>query len=300
MLRRGLVALSLLALVMVMLNVGLTLALFGPAEGGTRLASDWRRIVTAHALGRGEISPKAAFLRIYGRELGGRPSAATVRSHFERDLEAGEPAAFDYVMARYIVERWGQIDARTLPPGVYVAAGPIGPDAWPSALATHYLVFPRHGYLLIVPHADKDGWAPAFQATASLRRRFRERGDGDELYAVVQRYAPGAYDFPKPGEPIHDLFLVSAEPADVERVSQRLRPLAWRIGRAGLRYKLLRQNSNSALACYMGSSGVLQALAEQLARSWLARIRLPGVGECVFPTPAKQPSPQTANVARGL
>jgi hypothetical protein len=119
-------------LVVLAVNVGLVLVLFGFSEGAGRLASDWRRIATAEDLERGNITVAQAFERIYGGDLGSAPSPEMIRRHVARDLETGEPAVFDVILARYILERFGAIDGRTVPAGIYLAASPIGPDAWPE------------------------------------------------------------------------------------------------------------------------------------------------------------------------
>lgn len=277
------VASSLLGAVALILviNLGLSLALFGPGDGAARLASDWRRIWLAHAVAVGDVTPQQAFRTIYGEHLGEAPRAQDVRSFLSQELERRNPIVWDVILARYLMDRYGAIDGRSVPPGVYVAAGPIGPDAWPGPLLTHYL-FPRHGYVLVVPEANGETPRPALEATASLRHDFRPGGDGDDLFAVVQAYRPGAFDFPTAGEPVHDLFLVSADPEDIIDVERRLRAAARRLDRAELGYSLFSRNSNSALRCFLRVSGLPAAKVESLRRWPLARLRLPGIGQSLW------------------
>lgn len=260
-----------------LVNLGLTLALFGPGEGLDRLAGDWRRIQVARGLGAGALSSEQAFRQVYGETIGHDPRPEEVRAWLRRDLEAGEPMVWDTVLAHYLVERFGAVDGRSMPPGVYLAAGPIGPDRWPGPVLTHYGVFPRHGYVLVVPRPESGRARPAVAATASLRRDFRPGGDGDSLFAVVSAYGPGAFDFPSPGEPVHDLFLLSTDPQDIRVVEQRLRTAAATLNRAELGYGLLSRNSNSVLSCFLRISGLPQARLEAVRRPFLTRLRLPGV-----------------------
>jgi hypothetical protein len=258
-------------------NLALTLALFGPGEGVARMTADWDRIWVARALGAGEINPQAAFERLYGPRLGARPSAQQIREHVRRDFERDEPGVFDVILASYVLERFGAIDGRTLPSGVYLAAGPIGPDPWPRPLITQYLVFPRHGYLLVVPPPEAGRYPAAYEATASLRRIFRRSGDADALYGVVQPYAPGAYDFPTAGEPVHDLILLTTDVSAVRRIKARLTSFSRELDAKGLPYRLLRRNSNSALACYLEITGISPELYGRLPGGPLMRMRLPGL-----------------------
>lgn len=264
-------------LIVLVVNVGLVLTLFGAREGADRLMGDWRRIVAAQEVERGVLTVQEAFDRIYGAELGPSPSSAMIRDHVARDLEIGEPAVFDVILARYILDRFGAIDGRTLPAGVYLAAGPIGPDAWPGPLLTQYVVFPRHGYLLVVPPRRGDAWPTAYEATASLREEFRQSGDNDALYAVVQDYRPGAYDFPTAGEPIHDLLRISDAPAGIPGLETKLTSLRETLDHRGLTYRLLRRNSNTALACYLHAVRLSSAVDQYVGSNLLLRLRLPGI-----------------------
>lgn len=261
----------------VAVNIGLVLALFGPGEGAARLAGDWRRIAVAHDMQQGRLSVTEAFEATYASALGSSPAPEQIRAHVARDLEVGEPAVFDAVLTRYILERFGKIDGRTLPAGVYLAAGPIGPDAWPGPLVSQYLVFPRHGYLLVVPPRRDGAWPAAYEATASLRKAFRQSGDADALYAAVEPYKPGAYDFPKAGEPLHDLLLIADAPEDIARFEGRLRAFSRRLDNQTMTYRLLRRNSNSALACYLRETGLAAQVSRQVESRLLLRLRLPGI-----------------------
>lgn len=266
-----------LTLIICLVNSVLALALFGPAEGVHRLRADWERILVAHQMTAEALSVDAAFQRVYGGDFGPEPTADQIHRYISRDLEADEPAVIDALLALYIHERFGAVDGRTVPAGVYLAAGPIGPNAWPGPLASHYLVFPRHGYLLVVPPKRGGDWPTAYEATASLRQEFRSSGDMDALYAEVQPYRPGAYDFPRPGEPVHDLVLLTADPAEIGRIEARLSSFSHRLDARSLSYKLLRRNSNSALACYLQVVGLAETVTSTVGARLLLRLRLPGL-----------------------
>lgn len=266
-----------LVLTVAIVNAGLVLALFGPGEGAARLLRDWRTIFIAHELEDGRLSPEAAFAKVYGKKLGASPPPEAIRALVAQDLERGEPAVFDVILARYILARFGAIDGRTVPSGVYLAAGPIGPDAWPAPLVTQYLVFPRHGYLLVVPPRRGGNWPQAYEATASLRKEFRRSGDADALYGVVQPYKTGAYDFPTAGEPLHDLVLLSDAPREIEQIEERLTSLSRTMKEQGLTYRLLRRNSNSALACYLQETQLTENVGMTINPRLLLRLRLPGI-----------------------
>ncbi|WP_374471671.1 hypothetical protein [Phenylobacterium sp.] len=261
----------------VLANATLMLALFGPGEGAARLASDWRRIAVAHQLSENRVTIQAAFATTYGEDLRPEAGADAIRSHLAADLEAGEPALLDVILVRHILARFGAIDGRTVPPGVYLAAGPIGPDRWPGPLLTHYLIFPRHGYLLVVPHRQGDRWPEAYEATASLRGAFHRSGDENTLHGVVETYRPGAYDFPTPGEPLHDLVLLTRDPEETAKIAEGLGAFTRRLDESHLAYRLLRRNSNSALACYLAGAGLTEDVRRRLGSRLLLRLRLPGI-----------------------
>lgn len=266
----------------VLINLSLTLILFGPREGLGRLVSDWERIRVAHAVHRGALTPELAFERIYGSALGSNPAPAHIRRWLAADLEQDEPMIWDVTLAQFLTQRFGAVDGRSLPPGVYLGAGPIGPDAWPGPIITHYLVFPRHGYVLVVPPARNGSAARALEATASERHDFRASGNGRDLYAVVTDYRPGAFDFPTAGEPVHDLFLLTSDPDETEAVAAQLRSAARRVDRAQLPYELLSRNSNSALSCFLRTAGLPEHRIERLRRSMIIHLRLPGISRSVW------------------
>lgn len=267
-----------LTLLIVAINIALSLILFGPSDGAGRLVSDWRRIWLAHDVSTDKITADQAFQSLYGPSLGAAPRAQDVRGWLSSGLEGQEPIVWDVILARYLTERFGAVDGRTLPAGVYVAAGPIGPDGWPSPLLTN-LFFPRHGYVLVVPVPDGQRSRPALAATASLRRDFRPGGNGDDLFAVVQVYGPDAFDFPTAGEPIHDLFLLSDDPRDIVVVERRIRAAAKRLDEAELGYGLFSRNSNSALRCFLKVSGLPSEKVDAIRHRPLARLRLPGIAQ---------------------
>jgi hypothetical protein len=280
--RRGLGLLLCLLAVIVLLNLALTLMLFGPQEGFSRIASDWERIQVAHRVESGELTPDQAFEQIYGAALGSNPTPAQIRRWLTADLEQDEPMIWDVTLAQYLTRRFGAIDGRSLPPGVYLGAGPIGPDAWPGPIFTHYLVFPRHGYVLVVPPPRRGAAAAALEATASQRQDFRESGDGKDLYAVVTDYQPGAFDFPTAGEPVHDLFMLTSDPEEIDAVAAQLRSAARHVDQAQLKYALLSRNSNSALSCFLRTAGLPEHRIARLRRSAIVRLRLPGIARPVW------------------
>lgn len=219
------------------------------------------------------VSPDA-FAAIYGRELGADPSEAEIRAYFTERAARGV-FLFDHVMADRIVSRFGRIDGRTLPPGVYVGAHALGPDGdpwvgmtkWPA----HYLMFPRHAYILVVPET---GAARVF--SASQNAKFDpDLPAGDRLGARVAIYDARAYDFPSSGQALHEMTLITDDPVRVAAALAALERARAELDASGLRYGLLAPNSNTVVGCILEASGAISR--EQRSRILLA-IRAPGIG----------------------
>lgn len=267
----------------------LYLAYFGPS----RLAADWRRLDAARALARG-ASAEAAFAAVYGDVIGPRPPPEEIRAWYGGQAGGGHRLVLDAAIAAYAERRFGQLDARTLPAGIYIAASPIGPDVHPLIELSHYALFTRHGYLLVVP-PFREGAAPrpAIEVTASPASHFldSDRAHG-QMYAAMQGYSPGSPSFAKPGEPIHDLYRVSAETEEIERILANLKAAVARVRSASIPYRLLRRNSNSALACFLFASGLPQQRFEHLRWDPLFRLRLPAVAQPLWREPREGALPE--------
>lgn len=242
-------------------------------EPRTRMSADWRRLAGARALAEGE-SPATVFNRVYGRTIGVDASDAEIRAWYESAIAADDVLVLDAVIAAYAHERFGGVGA-VLPPGLYIAASAIGPDAPALAVLSHYALFPRHGYVLLV----RDG-EPALEVTASLMDDFFDSPQftGELLYARLQPYSPRSPGFATPAEPVHDLYLIGAE-LDEAAVVARLERAVGRLQNARLAYRLFNRNSNSALACMVHASGVATERFERLLDDELFQARLPGITE---------------------
>ena len=101
---------------------------------------------------------------------------------------------------------------------------------------------------------------------------------------MVQKYQPGAYDFPRPGEPIHDLFLLTSDPGEVGLVLRNLEVAVRRLDRSQLPYRLFGRNSNTALGCFLRISGLPPERLEPFWRDHLLRLRLPGIAQHLWST----------------
>lgn len=263
-------------------NLLLRVALFW-GEPNLRIFSDWRSLAAASALSAG-AAPDEAYARAYGQAH----SAEQIRQRMIEDLEAGD-TVLDVATVKLIEAQDGQVDARSIPAGVYVAASAVGPDTLLMAGFSQYFVFPRHGYVLVVPPDA----SPAMQAAASVESEFLPETDRDgDIYAVITTFDPRAGNYPTIGEPIHDLVLVTADSVITQRVYEALPSAVERIQRADLPYGLLLRNSNSALSCLLLASGAPRERVDALRQRILMPLRLPGIELDLWDAPAERSVPE--------
>ena len=234
---------------------------------------------TAHELGvlwfstPGETSDEA-FRVIYGGELGPEPTPADVRAHFEDALDGGT-FLLDQVMVDRIQAVNGRIDSRVMPPGLYIGAHALGPDAAPLVHVTkwlgHFLLFPRHAYILVVPETGE-----ALVFSASQNGKFPGETDSfNRLSARLTPFDDDAYDFPSPGEALHEMTLVSRDPAVVAGAPDALDAARRRLEALDQPYGLLAPNSNTVVGCILDDAGLMSA---EVRRSRLLALRAPGLG----------------------
>jgi len=253
-------------------NLTLSLTAFRGADPVARAIHELRGLWFSPADGKA-VSPDA-FAALYGDALGKEPSAAEIHDWFADEAERGV-FLLDHVMADHILRRFGRIDARTLPSGVYVGAHALGPDGDPWVGATkwpaHYLMFPRHAYILVVPETG-----PAIVFSASQNAKFDPAlPDGDRLGARMATYDPDAYDFPSSGQALHEMTLITDDPARVAGAPAALEQARQALDASGLRYGLLAPNSNTVVGCILEASGEISRA--QRSRILLA-VRAPGIG----------------------
>lgn len=265
---------ALLGLVLLFAAVNLTLSLtaFRGSNPVERSIHELRGLWFSPADGR--AVPPAAFEAIYGVELGPEPTEKEIRAYFSGQAKRGV-FLLDHVMADHIVRRFGRIDGRTLPSGVYVGAHALGPDGAPWVAVTkwpgHYLMFPRHAYILVVPETG-----PAIAFSASQIAKFDpDLPKGDRLGARMATYDAAAYDFPSSGQALHEMTLITDDPARVAAAPAALERARAELDASDLRYGLLAPNSNTVVGCVLEASGEISR--EQRSRILLA-VRAPGIG----------------------
>jgi hypothetical protein len=169
----------------------------------------------------------------------------------------------------------GRIDNRVMPPGVYIGTHALGPDdaplVWVTKWMAHYLLFPRHAYILVVP---VEGQALVF--SASQEGKFPGDADApDRLSARLTPYDDNAYDFPSSGEALHEMTIVSRDPAVVAAAPAALDAARRELEAGNLRYGLLAPNSNTVVGCFLEGAGLMSA---EVRRSTLLALRAPGMG----------------------
>jgi hypothetical protein len=235
---------------------------------------------TAHELGvlwfsnTGEQPTSDEAFRIIHGGLGESPSAADIRAHFEVASKGGT-FLLDQVMIDRIQAVNGQVDSRVMPPGVYIGTHALGPDeaplVWVTKWLAHYLLFPRHAYILVVPD---EGEALVF--SASQDGKFP--GDTDaagRLSARLTPYDDDAYDFPSSGEALHEITIVSRDPDVVAGAPAALEAARLRLEALDAPYGLLAPNSNTVVGCILEDAGLMSA---EVRRSTLLALRAPGMG----------------------
>lgn len=265
-------ALAGLVALFAVVNLTLSLTAFRGDDPVDRMVDEVRGLWFSPAEGK-PVSPEA-FAAVHGEDVGADPTGAEIRAHFEAEAERGV-FLLDHVMVDHIVRRFGRIDGRTLPNGVYVGAHALGPDGAPWVAGTkwpaHYLMFPRHAYILVVPETG-----PAIVFSASQNAKFE--GDtryGARLGARIGPYDFRAYDFPSSGQALHEMTLITDDPEEVAAAPDRLRRAQAELEASGLRYGLLAPNSNTVVGCILEASGAVTR--RQRSRILLA-VRAPGIG----------------------
>ncbi len=255
-----------------LINLGLSLSTFRGENPAAR---------TAHELGvlwfstpNGQSTSDLAFEVIHGRSLGSEPTAAEIRTHFEAASKGGT-FLLDQVMVDRMKTVNGRIDGQVLPSGIYVGAHALGPDSpplvWVTKWLAHYMLFPRHAYILVVPET---GQAVVF--SASQNGKFPGETEAlDQLTARITPYDDRAYDFPSSGEALHEMTIVSRDPAVVALAPQALDAARARLEALNQPYGLLSPNSNTIVGCILEDAGLVDA---EVRRSTLLAFRAPGLG----------------------
>lgn len=214
-----------------------------------------------------------AFRSVYGRDLGAEPDTRAIHDFLQRKADEGA-FLLDQVMIDRILTLNGQVDARAMPSGVYVGAHALGPDGMPFVPVTkflaHYLLFPRHAYILVVP---TQGQAISF--SASQNAKFKVAENPQQLAARIAPYDANAYDFPSSGQAIHEMTRITDDPAQVAEAVTMLRQAQDRLEAQDLRYGLLAPNSNTVIGCLLEQAGEID---QETRSSILLALRAPGFG----------------------
>ena len=236
---------------------------------------------TAHELGvlwfsttGGTPTSDVAFRAVHGGELGPNPTAAAIRAHFERASEGGT-LLLDQVMIDRMQAVNGRVDSRVMPPGVYVGVHALGPDdapmVWVTKWMAQYLLFPRHAYILVVPETGE-----AISFSASQEGKFPNPvGDRQQLTARLMTYNDAAYDFPSSGEALHEMTIVSRDPAVIAAAPIRLEAARRERQALDTTYGLLAPNSNTVVGCILEGAGLM---SPKMRSSTLLALRAPGMG----------------------
>ncbi|QYF87905.1 hypothetical protein [Brevundimonas sp. PAMC22021] len=252
-------------------NLTLSLTTFRGEDPLARTVHELRVLWFSPPDGR-PMSPQA-FPAVYGRDLGPEPTTDAIRAYFEREADDGV-VLLSHVMTDRILAMNGRIDGRAIPPGVYIGVHALGPDGSPLVQVTkylaHYLLFPRHAYILVVP---QDG--PAISFSASQNAKFGVDLDPYLLAAEVAPFTPDAYDFPSSGEALHEMTRITDDPGRIAGAVATLQGSRARIEAERRRYGLLAPNSNTAVGCVLQSAG---AITQAQRSSILLALRAPGFG----------------------
>lgn len=261
-----------LILVFAVVNLTLSLTTFRGDDPSARMRHEL--VGLWHSAPDGESLSQDGFMSLYGRALGAEPSAEQIRAYVS-DQAADDEFLLDHLLVDHIVQRFGRVDSRTLPVGVYVGAHALGPDGLPFVPVTkylaHYLLFPRHAYILVVPPRG-----PAMTFSASQAGKFDPRADHpDELRAEIAPFDAEAYDFPSSGQALHEMTLITRDPRATTWAMDRLTAARDRLAESGTRYGLLAPNSNTVIGCILEQAGVVTRKERSAV---ILAFRAPGYG----------------------
>lgn len=263
-----------LFLLFALVNLALWFTVDRPA-GAVREAL-WEAEALARSPLDGDQAPDHAFAALYGEVLGAEPDAGEVRDYFE-DQSRRDEFVLEHVMVQRMLTLNERLDADVFPAGVYVGLRAMGPDGAPMVYVTrhmaHFMFFPRHAYILVVP---EEGEATVF--SASVNNKLDDDAEHpDQLRATLQAYDVDAYDFPSSGQAVHLMTRISDEVAS--DALERLEAAARRLEEAGVAYGVLAPNSNTVIGCLLEDAGVMTRKERSSA---LLAVRAPGLGaDCV-------------------
>ena len=281
-------------LVFLLVNIGFNLLFLVTTGDVERAWLDARRLAAAEPWER--LDAEAAFAAVYGQPDGTAAAADRLSADFARRLRQGAPLVFDQATAAVVIERYGQVDARVLPVGVYVGLRTIGPDTGGLSELTRYpaqyALLARHAFILIVPPPSEEGWPMATSFAAGLTKDFVPgSNDSTTMYATVHPYDVGGFDFPNPGQAVHELFPLSVDVARVRAAPARLETAAAAIRAAQMPYGLFTRNSNTVIGCLLRASGALDGREEAFLDDWRLGIRAWGLD---FDLPLRDALPEPA------
>ncbi|MFN3815891.1 hypothetical protein [Brevundimonas sp.] len=263
-----------LLLLFALVNLALWFSIDRP--GGPVRQALWEAEALFYSPLDGDQAPDHAFTALYGDVLGADPDATAIRTYFEAQVRR-EQFVLEHVMVQRMLTVNGGLDARVFPTGVYVGLRAIGPDEAPMVYVTrhlaHFMFFPRHAYILVVP---EHGEARAF--SASVNDKLGDDVDNpDHLRATLQAYDMDAYDFPASGQAIHLMIRISDEVAS--DALERLETAVERLEEAQVTYGVLAPNSNTVIGCLLEDADVMTRAERSGA---LLALRAPGLGaDCV-------------------
>lgn len=244
--------------------------------GGAVREALWEVEALARSPLDGDQAPDHAFTALYGDVLGDAPDVGEVRDYFE-DQSRRDEFVLEHVMVQRMLTLNDRLDADVFPAGVYVGLRAMGPDGAPMVYVTrhlaHFMFFPRHAYILVVP---EQGEATVF--SASVNNKLDEDAEHpNHLRATLQAYDVDAYDFPSSGQAVHLMTRISDEVAT--DALARLETAAQRLAEAEVTYGVLAPNSNTVIGCLLEDAGVMTRSERSGA---LLAVRAPGLGaDCV-------------------
>lgn len=293
--RRLVASLSGAVLLFALVNLSLNMALISATGASSRLVKDRERLAAADRWE--ELEARSKFNDLYADSIGPNASNEQVRRYFDTAFRTRRAVVFDQVMAGYALARNGQVDARTLPPGVYVGARAIGPDTSPLVVVTKYVsnyaFFVRHSFVLVIPSPSEGGdYGRALSFSAGLKSHFEPAAPNDAmvLHATLRPYHLGGYDFPNEGQAIHELYPLSFDPAVIAAAPARLERTAVAIRAAAMGYRPITRNSNTVIGCLLRASGALEGREEAALNDWKLGLRALGI-DFDLPLRAALPDP---------